>query len=60
MMDGKKQKLKPQKSEDILRAEWINLEDFKENCKPVYGSITEVIETYESQSKNAVKPGIGL
>jgi 8-oxo-dGTP pyrophosphatase MutT (NUDIX family) len=36
LISTKKQKLKPQKSEDIVKAEWIDLNTFYKICTPVY------------------------
>ncbi len=48
LMKTEKQKLKPQKEEDILKAEWLTLEKAR-NCTPMYGNITQVIEAYNAK-----------
>lgn len=52
LMTTKKQKLKPQKAEDILKAEWIDLNTFYKICNPVYKNIGQILSDYESASKN--------
>lgn len=47
-MKAKKQKLKPQKSEDILKAEWTSINQLSE-YNPIYGNITQVMEAYISK-----------
>lgn len=51
LITTKKQKLKPQKSEDIAKAEWIDLSTFYKICKPVYQNILQILEKYETSSK---------
>lgn len=43
LMKTKKQKLTPQKNEDIEQAEWMTLEDFFNKKRPIYRSIKELL-----------------
>ena len=54
LITTKKQKLKPQKSEDIVKAEWIDLKTFYKICKPVYQNILQILEKYETSSKSSI------
>ncbi|HMP32537.1 MAG TPA: NUDIX domain-containing protein, partial [Saprospiraceae bacterium] len=51
LMTTKKQKLKPQKSEDIVKAEWIDLNTFYKICSPVYKNIAQILSDYEAASE---------
>ena len=48
-MTAPDQHLTPQTQEDITIAQWISLDYFKENCKPVYENINDVIQAFEAQ-----------
>lgn len=48
LMRAKQNTLKPQREEDIEKAEWLTLEEFKKK-KKVYRSIRKVIEVYEQK-----------
>ena len=48
IMNAPNQELIPQAEEDIEKAEWIDLNVFKQSSFPTYGNIIELIEHYES------------
>jgi 8-oxo-dGTP pyrophosphatase MutT (NUDIX family) len=50
LISTKKQKLKPQKSEDIVKAEWIDLNTFYKICTPVYKNIGQILADYQAAS----------
>jgi 8-oxo-dGTP pyrophosphatase MutT (NUDIX family) len=58
LITTKKQKLKPQKSEDIVKAEWIDLKTFYKLCKPVYQNILQILDKYETSSKSTRPPAL--
>jgi hypothetical protein len=45
-MEAKKQSLKPQSEEDIEKAEWLCMDKFLKECKPVYKNIIDVVYAY--------------
>jgi 8-oxo-dGTP pyrophosphatase MutT (NUDIX family) len=47
LMEVKKQPLVPQSDEDIEKAEWLNLDKFLNECKPVYKNIFDVVYAYK-------------
>jgi 8-oxo-dGTP pyrophosphatase MutT (NUDIX family) len=51
LMTTKKQRLKPQKAEDIVKAEWLTLDTFYKTCSPVYKNIYQILEAYKTASK---------
>jgi 8-oxo-dGTP pyrophosphatase MutT (NUDIX family) len=48
LMTTKRQPLKPQKTEDILEAKWMNVDKFLKSCKPIYKNIIHILEEYKS------------
>lgn len=51
LMYSDNQKLKPQKAEDIQRAEWINYKEEVRDLAPVYTNIREVIYAFRNHIK---------
>ena len=47
LMQSQKQELTPQTSEDIEKAVWMHIPDFRKECHPVYKNIVEVLDEYE-------------
>lgn len=47
LMQSQKQELTPQTSEDIEKAVWMHIADFRKECHPVYKNIVEVLDEYE-------------
>ena len=48
LMRTTSQKLRPQKSEDITKAIWMDLNYFFSNCTPVFKNIVEVLQAYQA------------
>lgn len=51
LMFGKKQKLVPQKEEDIERTEWMTIEKFYSKKRKVYGNIHDVLDKIKTMRK---------
>jgi 8-oxo-dGTP pyrophosphatase MutT (NUDIX family) len=51
-METVHQNLVPQFEEDIEKAEWLSLEKFIAECKPVYKNILDVLESYQDMNVN--------
>ena len=49
LMHSQKQELKPQNSEDIEKAVWMEIDEFRKQCHPVYGNIMDVLDAMEKE-----------
>lgn len=49
LMHSQKQELKPQISEDIEKAVWMKIDEFRKECLPVYGNIIDVLDALEKE-----------
>jgi len=58
LMNTYKQKATPQTEEDIVKAEWMTLEKFYSEERPVFSSILEILDLYQMKlsSQNDFEP----